>query len=266
MNPLLLTVQNDFVGRIAAEPSLTNVAVFAQRKALTVSEINVRLKTLAGRSGKVGACIMVQMPVLDVVDPDLPGPKTAITQSMLVVEDPTLNAGDKGTGKSAEEIAIAVLQLTHHFIPFGVTQVFVGQPNAIVPVSDLDGLPAYLVSVSTFVQLRRPSKLGRPVISSAAGAGVSLDVTLTGSGSIYYTTDESYPASTNPEATLYTAPFNITEDTTVRAAAEQPGFQQSDIAQTDLVMPEAPPVSDDEITDETDSTITDEGNLAITDA
>lgn len=233
--PVLLAVQEDCLGRLLAEEKLADVAMFQMRKALTEDEINKLLQTLKGRSGKIGVCIMVQMPAIDVENPNLPGPSTAITQSFMVIEHPTINANSQGTGKTAEYLAEETLRLFHHFVPFGVTQVFTGGANAIVPV-ELDGLRAYLVSVSTKVQLTIPSKVVRPVIAPSVPASPS-SITLstaTSGADIYYTTDGSYPSAANVAALLYSAPFVQATAATIRAAASKAGMQQSDIAQVNI--------------------------------
>lgn len=210
MSAALLTVQEDFVGRLTAAAQFSDVAIISQRKALTESEIAKLLQTVKGRSGKIGTCILVQMPVLDVIDPNLPGPNTAILQSMTVIEHPTLNSGSLGTMKSAEYLAEEVLKLFHHFVSFGVSQVFNGVQNAIVPV-DLEGLRAYVVTLQSQVRLAIPGKVARPVIS-ASSPSVPSTITLTcptAAAAIYYTTDGSYPSSENPNAHLYTAPFEL---------------------------------------------------------
>lgn len=222
-------IQEDFEGRLLAEPYFSDVAIIQQRRALTVDEISGQLGVLKGRASKVGACVIVKLPVLDVVDPNVPGPRTSPVQQLLIIEHPTHNASAQGTGKSAEQLAIAALQLFHHFVPYGVTQVFVGDQNAIVPDESLPGLRAYVVTFTSFVQLAVPSKVIRPTIT------IDTNVTLacaTSGAAIYYTTDESYPSASNTAATLYSAPFTTpASGTVIRVAGEKTGSQQSDIAQ-----------------------------------
>jgi Chitobiase/beta-hexosaminidase C-terminal domain len=235
MSAVLLQVQEDCLGRLLAAEQVNEVAIFLMRKAQTEEEIAGLLRTLKGRSGKIGACIMVQMPVIDVVSPNLPGPSTAITQSFLVIEHPTLNAGSQGTGKSAEYLAEETLRLFHHFTPYGVTQVFVGGQNAIVPL-ELEGMRAYTVTLTTTVQLTIPAKVVRPVIAPSVPAAPSMITlsTATAGAAIHYTIDGSYPSAANPTALLYTVPFPQATAATIRTAASKAGMQQSDIAQVNI--------------------------------
>lgn len=219
-------VQEDCHARILAADTLADVAAILMRKDLTEQEVKRLLGAVHGRNNKIGAAILVQMPFLAVPEPNVPGPRLQLVQTFTVLEHPTLNAGSQGTGISAEQIAIEVLQLFHHWIPYGVTQVFVGGPDAIVPDVSLDGLVAYTVTVSTFVALAKPDKVARPTIS-ADGLTVTLACATSGA-SIVYSTDGSYPT------TAYAGPFTLPAAATVRAAASKPDMQQSDVAQASI--------------------------------
>jgi hypothetical protein len=65
-----------------------------------------------------------------------------------------------------------------------------------------------------------------PVITYAGG-----NITLTGpdGASVYYTTDDSFPISSNPAATLYAAPFALAPGNAVCAAAYSAGLLGSSI-------------------------------------
>ncbi len=233
MSCVLERIQADFVGRLYAAAYFSDVAIIAQKKAYTENEIAKLLQTVAGRSGKVGACVVVHLTTLGVKDPNLPGPNTAIVQSMTVLEHPTINRQSKGTGKSAAELAVAALQLFHHFIPFGLTQVFIGTPDAISPDDSFEGLSAYGVVLATSVQLAPPLKCLVPKIALSSPT-TPTNVTLTCAtpgAAIWYTTDDSYPSPENDEAEEYTAPFALASAANLRAAASKTGLEQSDVAQ-----------------------------------
>jgi hypothetical protein len=51
----------------------------------------------------------------------------------------------------------------------------------------------------------------------------------TAGAAIYYTVDGTYPSSKASNGTLYTAPFTAPSGSTVRAAAELSGYQQSQV-------------------------------------
>lgn len=222
MADVLKQVQEDCHGRALAAETLEDVAVILVRKDYTEQELKRMLGVVHGRNGKVGAAVLVQMPVITVPDPDVPGPRTQIVQSFVVLEHPTLNAGSNGCGKSAEQIAIAVAQLFHHFTPYGVTQCFTAAPAAIVPDFTFDGLVAYSVQVQTFLALGIPSKVSTPKITAA---GLTVTITCpTAGAAILYSIDCSYPTLE------YTGPITLEAAATVRAVGTLEGRQQSDVA------------------------------------
>ena len=234
MPDVLRQLQEDFYGRALAAEPLDEVALVLVRKDYSEQELQRLLGTVKGRGGKVGAAVLVNMPVLSVSDPDVPGPRTSIVQTLTVLEHPTINAGSTGCGKTAEQIALSLLQLFHHFNPAGISQVFVGSTAAIVPEGGFDGLVGYTVTLQAPLQLSAQRKVATPRIAAAPTSGLPATVTITCAtvgASIYTTTDGSYPSASNPNATLYAAPFEVAAAATVRATASLSGLQQSDVAQ-----------------------------------
>jgi hypothetical protein len=229
-------LQDDFVGRHEAAAYFSDVAIIALKAEVPVAELAKQKGVLHGRAGKVGACVLVRKPVLDVVDPNVPGPRCAVVQQMIILEHPTINAQSNGTGKSAEQLAIASLRLCHHWVPYGVSQVFVGERDAILPDDGFPGLSAYVVTLTSFIGLVPSVRVQRPTIDFSVGAAPAT-VTLacgTVGAAIWYTTDESYPSSVNPAATLYSVPFVQATAATIRAAGELAGHDQGDVAQKTL--------------------------------
>ena len=66
--------------------------------------------------------------------------------------------------------------------------------------------------------------------------------TTTSNPSIYYTTDGIEPSSTN--GTLYSGPFDVTEETTIKAIVTRPGFTPSDITTTTIYKVATPSIQD----------------------
>jgi hypothetical protein len=229
----LRILQEDCYARLLVEPGLATIAILLQRKAVTTEEVKRLLSVVNARGGKAGACIIVEMPTIAVPEPNVPGPRGLITQAFTVFEHPTLNATSVGTGMNAEAIAIAVLQLFHHFVDFGVTGAFVASGPAIMPDLSLDGLVGYQVLLQTALGLQKVAKVATPVVTPSSGShNQQLTLTCATAGAaIWYTVDGSYPASNAPGATRYTAPFSPAAACTLRFAAEFSGLQQSDIYQ-----------------------------------
>jgi hypothetical protein len=127
-------------------------------------------------------------------------------------------------------VAVDLLQLFHQWIPYGVTQVLVAGPNAIVPFVELPGLVGYSITLTSFVALKKPLKAALPTIAlSSESAPATVTVTSVTSGAtILYSIDGTYPT------TEYTEPVAIASACTFRALAGKTGLQQSDIAQSKI--------------------------------
>jgi hypothetical protein len=229
---LLPAIQEDIGARLEADEFFTHIAVLVQRKGVTESEIETALNVLNAASGKVGACAIVLMPTLSAPNANVPGPQFQIDFIVRVLENPTLNRDAGGTNKSAEEIALRVLHLLHHFTALGRVGTLYAAKNAATPFAELDGIVGYDCQLSTMAGLPFADKVQTPGI---AVAGVLPDVSVTitcgtAGASVFYTLDESYPR--NPGATLYTAPFSLAAAATIRAAAYLDGKISSDVQQT----------------------------------
>ena len=73
-----------------------------------------------------------------------------------------------------------------------------------------------------------PTGCGNPVITFSNETGKATISTITSWPSIYYTTDETDPSSTN--GTLYGGPFDLTEQTTIKAIVTKVGYTNSEVA------------------------------------
>lgn len=232
---LLLRAQNDAYGRVLAHPYFNDIAVILERKALTSAEIAKLLGTVKGRSGKVGAAILVQRPYY-FPSADDASARGQLVQVFTALEHPTLNTSSIGTGKTAEEIALELLRLFHFCAATVPTQVYSALPaGAVLPDDSFEGINAWATRVQMFADLGRPDRCGVPLISPDEGAAPQT-ITLTCAtpgASIYYTVDgDSFPSSANtPAATLYTVPFQLAAAATVRATAQKSGMQQSGMAE-----------------------------------
>jgi len=237
MSPLHL-IQEDCYGRLLAEPALLSVSMLLQRRAVTEVEVKKMLSVQSARNGKAGACVIIEMPILAIADPNSAGPRANIIQAFTVLEHPTINASSVGTGMDAEQIAVAVLQLFHFYAAEGITTAFFGEGPTIVPENSIDGLVGYRVIMRTRILLEPVVKAVFPTIAAAAvGRTQRITLTATTPGSaIYYTLDGSYPTPGGAAAHLYSAPFVISAPCTLRAACSGSGLQQSNVVQADITM------------------------------
>jgi Chitobiase/beta-hexosaminidase C-terminal domain len=236
----LRQIQEDCFARLLTEPSLATVSMILQRKAVTQAMVTEMLSVRAGRGGKIGACVIVEMPTISVQYPNVPGPRGTITQSFTAIEHPTLNGSSAGTGMDAEQISIAVLRLFHYFSIFGTSSTFIASGPSIIPDLSFDGMVAYQVRLQTELALAPSAKVANVVIAPNGGAhGQAVALTSATLGaSIYYTLDGSYPSSAvRPgvaPSLLYSGPVTPSAACTLRAAAEYAGLQESDITQANF--------------------------------
>jgi hypothetical protein len=228
-------LQLDAEARLKADPFFADIAIILQRDGVTEKEIERRLNVQKGRGGKVGACVLVLIPIADVNFPNVPGPRQALTVSFIVLVHPTLNNGTLGTGKEPEDIADKVLALFHQ-CSFGYGSVLVGATNAIVPNDSFDGLVGQQVNLTTDAGNSPEAHVKWPTISaSAETAPATITLACATSGaSIFYTTDGSYPSSTNTAAHTYSAPFNQATAALLRVAAEKADLLPSNVRQLEL--------------------------------
>lgn len=231
MSGLLEQLQSDAEARLLADPYFDDIAIVVQRKGVTLADVQRRLTVLNGRGQKAGACVLVLMPGGGVQD-QTPGPRLSIMQSFIVLVHPTLNVATTGTGKSAEEISVRILQL-FIFAHFGYGAVLHCEQDALVPNDTFDGLVGYQVNFHTFAGETPRQRVAAPTIqatSSATPATIQLTCA-TAAADIWYTTDGSYPASGNAAAMKYTGAFDCSAACTVRAGAEADDLAPSNITQ-----------------------------------
>ena len=228
---ILLRVQEDCFSRILAHPYCSTAAVVMERKAFTEAEVQKLLQTVKGRSGKVGLAILVQRPVFTPTGEDF-SVRGQVVQAFTVLEHPTLNAGDIGTGISSEEMALELIMLFHGVAATLPLQVFTArQGGAVLPDDAFGNLNAWEAGIETRVAVGAADRCAAPLIEPEEGAAPQ-EVTLTcgtPGAAIYYTLDGSYPSSANPAAILYSAPVAIAAAGKLRAAAEKAGLQQSSV-------------------------------------
>jgi hypothetical protein len=218
------TIQPDLVAKLNSEPFFSDINVFAIREERVESEIKQALAGTQPKAGKIGAVVEVMMPMIRTPNKNAPGPIAELSQIIRVKENPTLNLGKNGTKKTAEAIALQILQLFHGFYLQGLLQSLYPAPDAMEHNRDFWPMVTYDVKLGALFPLAPLAKLPMPGISSPAQT-----VTLTGQGTIYYTTDGTFPGPGNSAAHRFSAPFTVPSGTVVRTAVYDPAFAGSDI-------------------------------------
>lgn len=227
--------QADFVARARASAKFASTAIVPLDTSKTEDQIDALLGSLKGHNGKIGTALFVSKPTLVVRDPDAPGPRTQILQSLTVVESRELNFASTGSRIPAEQLALDALQLFHHFTASGIRGTFVGSGSINAPAiapADFDRLAGFVLTFAALLDLDAPAKAATPLIDPDSGAAPQAVTLEAAPGAAIYTTrDGSYPSATNPAATLYSAPLAIAAACTLRAVAYADGQQASNVAE-----------------------------------
>lgn len=234
-------LQLDLEQCLLSLPALAHVAITNVRPrtagaaAGIMTQINNTLAGVQARNGKKGCAIIVGMPVIGGVNPNLRAVKGELVLELAVIENILVNEGADGTGLTAEDVAdeicLSIPQMVFH--PFGQ---LLADKALVTPRTEavFDKRIEYKVRLTCFVHDQPRDKCTPPVITR-----VGDQITLTGSGDIYYTADESYPGPGNFRAetdgshtllaTLYTAPITQTAAVDLRAACHDDDKVPSDV-------------------------------------
>lgn len=226
--------QDDIVQRLATDPLFQSaVPVLEQRKGITESDVQIAISTANSQSGVVGTVAIVLMPRLAGQDPNAPGPRYTTRYPIQVIDWPLVRRqGQGGSLLSAEFISDRLRQIIHGFNPGrGQSMYF----DKMEPIAVDDNRVSYIVTFKKLGSDFPPVSCAAIGISPVTGTVGPVTCTLscqTAGVAIYYTIDGTYPSSIGQTATLYTGPFTVAGGTTVRAAAELSGFQQSNVIST----------------------------------
>jgi hypothetical protein len=229
-------LQADLHGRIVSLDELSGVFVALARPRdknetlLIETKLDQALGILKGANGKSGAAMIVQMPVVTVPNPDLPGPRLVAKVTVRVMENPLINMGGSGTQLSAETLGLEILNKCHMWQRSNHATV-TADAEAMVPVLEDKAVIAYDVTLTQPLGLAPVANTLRP---SIAVAGYEITLTCGETARIYYTTDGTFPGPSNPAAGEYTAAVTLQGACTVRAAAFAAGKPGSPILEQSI--------------------------------
>lgn len=235
MSSQIERIQEDIFGRISQDEFFADIKVYlfrprSQEEAVQIqTDIDAALAGLETKATKSGAAVIVQMPNANVPLPNVPGPRFDLIYTIRVLENPLINMGATGTSKSAEEIALSILNLCHHFTlqDFGMALVASGEALKALGI-DESGRIGYDCLLTMPMGLAKSIKVIAPSITGTA-ASVTI-TTATSGATILYTIDGSYPWAGNATALTYSAPFAVTSGVKVRSVATKAGLQPSDLS------------------------------------
>lgn len=217
-----------FVGELLESfDYFSDVAVLLEDKGVVMNDVFEALGAVNEKSGKAGICLLVQCPIEEPDDANLPGPVTVGKITVSVIEDPLINRDTEagGTGKPWPRVGRRVKARLHHFnFGEGKMLIFAGMERVI-----LDNNAGNGADYTFKVQIGDPiiPKVIKPRISGPANA-VQMECAHEGAA-IYYTTDLSFPRPGGEFSHLYEAPIELDAGTVVYAAAYADSFQGSDL-------------------------------------
>lgn len=228
--------QADFAARLDGDAYYADIGIYVLRPRanLTATQIigNIEkaLNNLTKKGGKSGAAVTVLMPTFSVPEGDTSGPALEERLTVRVQESPLFNMNaTTGTLKSAEAIALEVLQLFHMWQPGGGT--WYADQDALTPSVEFDPKVTYDVSFRRPINLKGRVKAAMPMIEPEEGA-VPQEVTLVAApgAAICYTLDGTLPVAGKAGTTLYTVPFTVAAAATLRVVAYEAGKAASNVA------------------------------------
>ncbi len=236
MNDPLLQLQDEVTARLDYEPAFQNISVKSYRKHLISAEIDKRLPHLAGKNNKIGCGVLVGIPTLEGIDPNVSKPQSSILLPIDIIALPELN-NDPGSGTLIEPETVArnARACLHSWQNEGL--IFLSQEKqAITPIEGIEqsfpGCIGYRVLLRGRLLEDDLQKLTLPTIQDNGAGTVTLAGIVNGT-TVVYTIDGSQPIpaindNQNPSAHNYTAPFSVSDNTLVRWAAYAPGWISSD--------------------------------------
>jgi len=244
----LVQLQEDLAQGLLAEPGLRFINVVQYRKLRLQSEIEWSSVYTAPRNGRAGCGILVEMPGLEVLHPNVSGPVGHLVLSCVALEEPNLNHNPAtGTQMSAEAVSKLILDSSHQWEIGGAGVMsamreairglwrtedlrgVVGQGtlrDAIWDAQRFEGLVAYRVKLQMQAAPTPRARVSQPA-ALLGDSQVSLSCATAGAR-IYYTLDGSFPGPGNPLAVPYAGSITIPAPGTVlRAGAYAEGMFRS---------------------------------------
>lgn len=222
---ILERLQDDLARKMEGNSMFQNVAIYKrgapenEERAGMADIIDSALMGLASKNGRNGLGVVVFCPEVSVPGSETPGPEIEIEILLSVAENYLQNRhAASGTGKTAGEIAVFILQLFDQDSPRPNYVIRPDKRNA-VREKDVDGGRAFDVMLRIPVNLAPQPRCSAPTIT-VGGSTTSIASGEAGV-SIFYTTDGSLPTR---ESARYTAAIdNLPTGEELRAIAAMNG-------------------------------------------
>ncbi len=229
---LLLQIQEDITDKLNSESAFQFNAVTSLRSMVIAREAAKRLPHLTAKNGRKSCGILVGMPALEALLPNIAPPQADVVIPIDIIENPEINFGPNGTQVTCEQCARAVRQCLHLFALAGAVT-FYQDKDAFRPVEGLEKNWPRCAGYRVLLRGRLAENAIPKLAVAAISEGPSLTITLTAADAseIYFTTDGSFPGPGNSAAQPYTRPFEVAAGATVRWAGYLAGYLGSDAAE-----------------------------------
>ena len=232
--------QLDVTQALLSAPLLANVQVKSYRQMREKQEIDYRTVLTTPRNGKVGAGAIVLMPSGIADNTNVTGPIMRWSIGVVAIEQDDLNMSAIGTGLTAEDVGLLVLDAMHLDCDQSHGTLFAAS-SAMGPEAEytFPGCIAYRVTLtlSAGKNIQTP-RCALPQVSIAGGMAAL--ACSTAGADVRYTLDGSFPTSNvagdaaNASSVGYTAPFAVASGQTLRVAAYADGFNKSTTLQVTI--------------------------------
>jgi hypothetical protein len=232
---LLLQLQQDLADKINSETAFSAISCATYRSMVISQEIEKRVPHLTAKNGTKGCGIIVLMPTMTGIFPNVTPPQGEIKLSFWIVENPEINFNAGGTQLTCEQVARMLRQCVNLFQIEGKLALY-QEATVIQPIIGIEriypGCCGYQVHMTGRMSETAVPKCVLPTLSETSST-ITLSTTDEGAA-IYYTLDGTFPGSSNATAALYAAPFAVTVGQTVRWASYLAGYYGSDAGQATI--------------------------------
>jgi hypothetical protein len=236
---LLLQLQQDLADKINSEGAFSAIWCGTYRAMVISQEIEKRGPHLTGKNGTKGCGILVLMPTLHGIFPNVTPPQGEIKLSFWIVENPEINFNAGGTQRTCEEVARMVRQCVNLFQIEGKLALY-QEATVMTPIHGMEkiypGCCGYQVNLTGRMSETVVAKCALPALSEGS-LTVTLSTTDEGA-SIYYTLDGTFPGAVNAApagtAQVYAGAFAVTAGQTLRWASYLAGYYGSDCGQATI--------------------------------
>lgn len=225
---LINAFQRDVAAYLEADECTAHVPVIREAPLIQPGDVPFQVQVeqlMAGqmeKAGRSGLGLIVFSPDGEPESNNAGGLVLSLNLTLRIVELSAVNHGPTGTGVSAEQLLLDVMETLKDWMHNGANVLTLGKFTQ-VPIEDKPDAWAWDVIVKKSATGQRPRpRTPTPDVSVTAGVATVISP----AGAVAYTTqDGTLPTPANGQR--YTAPFEIASGTRLRAMAYMPGCRGS---------------------------------------